>query len=175
MDGRMPTEVDAENFIYAYAPDDYIENLDDSYLEYGFDEIGAGKWMLFVRTSDLDDIWTRVRDLTVKNQLGSIALSATMMPNPTARDPDVKVICVFVEETSDFVEVATVLWKLFQNNLVPPYQKSVAFKTDAATNEGLFVKETNKPVSSFKMFPREIHGKSLEEFIDYFRKEYLEI
>ena len=25
MDGRMPTEVDAENFIYAYAPDDYIE------------------------------------------------------------------------------------------------------------------------------------------------------
>ena len=84
-------------------------------------------------------------------------------------------IWVSVTETSDFVEVATVLWKLFQNNLVPPYQKSVAFKTDAATNEGQFVKGTNKPVSSFKMFPREIHGKSLEEFIDYFRKEYLEI
>jgi hypothetical protein len=171
----MPTEVTEEEWIYADASDNYIENLDDSYLEYDFDKIGGGKWMLFVRISDLDDLWTKVRNLTVKDQLGSTANTSTMMPNATARDPNVKLICVFVKETSNFVEVATVLWKLFQNNLVPRYQRNVAFKTNAATNANQFVKGTNKPVSSYKMFPREIHGKSLAEFIDYFRKEYLEI
>jgi hypothetical protein len=175
MDNRMPTEVDTDFWINAEATDDYYENLDDSYLEFDFDELGVGKWMLFVKTEDLDDIWTRVRNLTVKDQLGSSAKTATMKPNHNARNSNEKVICVYVTEASDFVEVASLLWKLFDNGVVPDYQKYVAFKTDKATMANQYVKGTKKSVSKFKMFPKEIHGKSVEEFIDYFKKEYFEI
>ena len=171
----MPTEVDTDAWVWAQETDDYIDNLDDRYLEYDLDELGSGKWMLFVKTDDLDEIWTKIRNLTVTDQLGYGAKSATMVPNSNARNSNEKVICVYVSETSDFVEVSSVVWKLVQNNLVPPYQKSVRFKTDSATRADQYVKDTNEPVSAFKMFPKEIHGKSLEEFIDYFRKEYLEI
>lgn len=175
MDERMPTEVDADTWIWADETDDYIDNLDDRYLEYDLDELGSGKWMLFVKTDDLNEIWTKIRDLTVTDQLGCGAKSATMKPNSKARNSNEKLICVYVSEASDFVEVASVLWKLFQNNLVPPYQKSVPFKTDSATLAGNYVKDTNRPVSMYKLFPKEIDGKSLEEFIDYFRKKYLKM
>jgi len=74
-DDQRPSQVLDRYWIHA-------ENRnDDSHPGHGS---GGGKWMLFIKTTDVDDWWAKIKSATESGHLGYSAKVATMKPNPMA-------------------------------------------------------------------------------------------
>lgn len=103
----------------------------------------GGKWLLFVRTSEVDEWWAKIKDATERGSLGSSAKVATMKENPNAASQDAKVICVYtydVEDEADCTRVREALRKLGVTWKIP-------YKTDADTISGRYSKKDGVRIS----------------------------
>jgi len=122
-DERRPTEVRDDYWIRVDAP---------NYLGPEGEEVVTGKWMIFVWSKNVDEIWSKIRDATVEGRLGIAAKVATMQPNSNAFNPDLKLICVYTEDWRDVVDVLRVRKELFRMG----FDRTLTYKTDAATYRG---------------------------------------
>lgn len=95
-DDRRPSEVADEYWIYAQRTDA------DTYPEHGS---WGGKWMLFVKTTEVNEWWSKIRTATQGGLLGSSSKVATMKQNPNAASPDTRVIS-FIRTTSQMKRTA---------------------------------------------------------------------
>ena len=96
----------------------------------------GGKWMLFIKASEIDEWWSRVKTATENGLLGSSAKVATMKSNPNAASPETRVICVYtydVEDERDCTRVREALRDLGVTWKIP-------YKTDADTFAGKYSK-----------------------------------
>jgi superfamily II DNA or RNA helicase len=91
-DDRRPSEVLEQYWIHAERKDA------DSYPEHG--ERG-GKWMLFIKTAEIDDWWAKIKAATESGLLGNSAKVATMKPNPNTAANDTRLICVYTYDLDD--------------------------------------------------------------------------
>ena len=71
----------------------------------------AGKWLIFLPSSDIDGAWIKVRNATVAGELGIGAKVSTFRDNEDSRD-DKKVIYVFTADWADEADVMRVREKL---------------------------------------------------------------
>ncbi|MDD1674316.1 MAG: DUF1917 domain-containing protein [Methanomicrobiales archaeon] len=67
----------------------------------------AGKWLIFLEGDRVDEAWKKIRDATIRGELGISAKVSTAKPNPESRD-DRKVIYVYTKDWRDEVDVMRV-------------------------------------------------------------------
>jgi len=105
----------------------------------------CGKWLVFVHVSQVDELWTKIKDATDEGLLGSSAKVATLRPNPNARDSDRKVICVYTYDWTDEVDVRRVRQGLRQLGVT----SRIAYKADEDTYAGRYVVQGDKRISKY--------------------------
>ena len=81
---RSPSRVRDEYWVYAENPNHPKEWTDCS-----------GKWLIFTSFKKLDIIWKLIAEETASGMLGISAKAATAKPNGLAKNPWIKVICVY--------------------------------------------------------------------------------
>jgi len=126
-DDRRPSEVFEQYWIHAER-----KNA-DSYPDHG--ERG-GKWMLFIKTAEIDEWWAKIKAATESGLLGSSAKVATMKLNPNAASNDTRLICVYtydLDDERDCLRVRQALRDLGVSWKIP-------YKTDADTYAGKYAK-----------------------------------
>lgn len=88
------------------------EHLLNAAQDYG---VTHGKWMLFPRPEDVNDVWRLVADATASGQLGAGAKVAT---DSGLGDGRPRLVCVYTEDFSNDDDVKRVLKKLAEMGLV---------------------------------------------------------
>ncbi len=124
-DERRPSEVFEQYWLYAERGEA------DSYPEHGD---RGGKWMLFIKTAQIDEWWAKIKAATESGLLGSSAKVATMKPNPNAAANYTRLICVCtydVDDERDCLRVRHALRDLGVTWKIP-------YKTDADTYAGRY-------------------------------------
>lgn len=124
-DDRRPSEVFDQYWIYA-------ERKDAS--SYPQHTERGGKWMLFIKTSEIDAWWTKIRAATESGILGSSAKVATMKPNPNAAGNDTRLICVYTYDVADGQDCSRVREALRDLGVT----WKIPYKTDADTYAGKY-------------------------------------
>jgi Domain of unknown function (DUF1917) len=94
----------------------------------------CGKWLLFIPAVDIDTVWQRVKHATEDGLLGDSAKVATARPNPNARSPNMRVICVYTYDVDDDADVTRVREALRSLG----FTQKIAYKTDDATYQGKY-------------------------------------
>lgn len=104
----------------------------------------GGKWMLFIKTPEIDEWWMKVKTATQNGLLGSSAKVATMKSNPNSASPNTRVVCVYtydVQDEADCTRVRKALRDLGVRWRIP-------YKTDAETYAGKYSKRGDARISS---------------------------
>jgi hypothetical protein len=97
--------------------------------------IHRGKWMLFPKTENVDEVWEKVKILVAANRLGNNA-NCSRADNENIRYLCfIYVICVFTQNFEDVQDVFRVLVTLRRNCL---QNTAIHYKTDEATEQGVF-------------------------------------
>ncbi|AEO67752.1 1aa27437-0e3f-49f3-828c-21c5fee6622b [Thermothielavioides terrestris] len=92
-----------------------------------------GKWMLFPEPGSVNSVWAKVARATANNELGVSAKVETRVDSQKAR-----LICVYTRDFRDKDDVARVLNRLRQLELVSPGGKQIYYKSDAWTHLGIY-------------------------------------
>ncbi len=127
-DDRRPSEVYLQYWIYAERRDG------DSYPQHG--ERG-GKWMLFIKSSEIDAWWAKIKAATEGGLLGGSAKVATMKPNPNAASNHTKLICVYTYDVADEQDCSRVRAALRDLGVT----WKIPYKTDADTYAGRYSRD----------------------------------
>lgn len=97
----------------------------------------TGKWMLFVRAVEVDEVWVQIKAATVSGDLGSSAKVSTVMNNllnPRSQGVQLHAIMVYTRDYRDLEDVARVLQKLRDMGFVG----RLSYKEDAATLSNIY-------------------------------------
>jgi len=97
-EGVIPSKTTQMYWIVQDAPGSPPEAIEDE---------NAGKWLIFQEPDIADESWRKVRDNTVKLNLGISAKVSTSKPNPESRD-NRKVIYIFTKNWADEADVMRV-------------------------------------------------------------------
>ncbi len=103
----------------------------------------GGKWMLFIKTAEIDRWWETIKTATEAGILGGSAKVATMKPNPNAASPDTRVICIYTYDVSDEADCTRVREALRDLGVTWP----IPYKTDADTYAGKYSGRSGSRVS----------------------------
>ena len=89
-----------------------------------------GKWLVFKHKSQIDETWETIRASVANGELGATGCKvSTMKRNRDAKDPNIKVICVYTtKEDVDKVGI----------KLIQIVRHTIRYKTDEATLSGLY-------------------------------------
>jgi hypothetical protein len=94
----------------------------------------AGKWLLFVKRKDVDEVWEKIVAAVKRGRLGSHAKVSTSLPNEFALRPGKHVICVYTPDANDREDVMRVRAELRALG----FAARIPYKTDQATMEGRY-------------------------------------
>ena len=94
----------------------------------------AGKWLVFVSRARVDAWWERIRRAVRAGELGPSAKVSTCRPTPNAKGGTDHVICVYVRNAHDELEVDRVRDALRSLGVDWP----IPFKTDDQTRSGRY-------------------------------------
>ena len=119
---RLPSVVSDVYWIYAERRDgDYPDSTERS-----------GKWLVFVPASAIDAAWETIRTATVEGRLGGASKVATARQSSLAKDPHIRVICVYTYDWKDEVDVMRVRQQLRSLG----FAERLGYKADADTAAG---------------------------------------
>ncbi|KAL2024812.1 hypothetical protein VTK56DRAFT_5633 [Thermocarpiscus australiensis] len=93
----------------------------------------TGKWMLFPDPRNVNDVWARVARATAANELGVGAKVATRAESEKER-----LICIYTKDFRDKDDVARVLKRMGELELVRPDGRQIYYKSDAWTHLGIY-------------------------------------
>lgn len=96
----------------------------------------VGKWMLFPKVEEADDVWEKVALATSRGELGTSAKIAPCQDSSS----NTTLICVYCDDFSDEVECKRVLEGIKALGLVV----TAGFKADILTHLGLYGADFNK-------------------------------
>ncbi|KAK0611126.1 hypothetical protein B0T14DRAFT_571047 [Immersiella caudata] len=94
----------------------------------------SGKWMLFPESWRVNEVWEAVAHGTARNELGIVAKVETKGPTEKKE----RLICVYTYDFRDKGDVARVLNRLRQLELVRHGGRQVYYKCDAWTEIGIY-------------------------------------
>jgi hypothetical protein len=105
----------------------------------------SGKWLIFVPVAQINDVWAKIKLATEQGRLGYAAKVATARPNPNARNPEAKVICVYTYDWSDETDVRRVRRELRALGIL----SKISYKADEDTLAGRYAIRGNKRISMY--------------------------
>ena len=105
----------------------------------------GGKWMVFVRVADVDVVWSVIKRAVEEGKLGGSAKVATALPNPNARNPCERVICVYTYDAEDYEDVTRVRQALRKLG----FHSKMPYKSDQATRSRKYSTENGERVSMY--------------------------
>ena len=123
MNPRAPSKIRDDYWVHAENPNPPADWTDRS-----------GKWLIFTSFKKLDQVWAMIHDDTVAGRLGMSAKAATSKANGLAKNPFIKVICVYTYDALDVANVMRVRERLREIG----FTKKLSYKTDEATNLGVY-------------------------------------
>lgn len=95
----------------------------------------GGKWLIFVPIDRVDKAWKSIRTAVEEGSLGGRArVSTGRRPNPSARDPNARVIAVYTYDWRDEKDVMRVREQLRRLGFKEPLH----YKTDSDTQAGRY-------------------------------------
>jgi len=113
--------------------------------EYPESTAQSGKWLIFIDATKVDSVWKKVKQAVENGLLGDRAKVSTAKPNPNARDPNRRVICVFTysyEDIEDMRRVREALRGLGVTEKIP-------YKADEDTRAGKYRIKNHKRIAKF--------------------------
>lgn len=131
---QQPSKMRADYWVYAENPSPLRDWTNRS-----------GKWLIFTSFKKLDQVWQLIYEETVAGRLGLSSKAATSRPNGLAKNPFIKVICVYTYDSSDIDDVMRVRNRLREIG----FYKKLSYKTDQATDEGVYAGTSEKPISLY--------------------------
>lgn len=134
-DEMLPSQVTDRYWVYAY------RKIGD----YPMDTENSGKWLVFVKLSDLDETWLKIKQAVEEGKLGCCAKSATALYNPSATDEMSKVICVYTYDWTDVEDVMRIREELRKLGIT----WKIPYKTDKDTMAGIYKKNGGKRISKY--------------------------
>lgn len=111
----------------------------DKYDDEGVYLSKIGKWMIFAKTSDVDELWEKVK-YGIKMGILWHAKVATVKPEY----PGVQVIIVYTKDYDDIQDVVNVLDYLEKEGIKPP-NREIKYKTDNQTYAGVYAGGKQRP------------------------------
>jgi hypothetical protein len=131
-----PSAVTAEPYLYAKRRHhDYPRHTEN-----------GGKWLIFVPTSEVDEVWATIKQATQDGQLGGLSKVATAYPNPLTIHAEKRVICVYTYDSQDETDVMRVRAELRRLGVI----ERITYKPDAATRAGAYSKNCGKRVGKYR-------------------------
>ena len=134
MNSRPPSKIRDEYWVHAENPNPPADWTNRS-----------GKWLIFTSFKKIDQYWKLIHDETIAGRLGMAAKAATSKSNEIAKNPFIKVICVYTYDSSDVADVMRVRARLREIG----FEKKLSYKTDEATTSGVYAGTTEGPVSLY--------------------------
>ncbi len=125
--------------------DAYWLNAERKKEDYPEPTENGGKWLVFVPLPQADDVWEKIRRATEEEKLGGSAKGSTAKPNPNARDPNTKVICVYTYDWADKNDVRRVREELRQLGVL----SKIPYKADQETYSGKYANRGNTRISKY--------------------------
>jgi Basophilic leukemia-expressed protein Bles03 len=98
-----------------------------------------------VPVADLDQMWEKISTATELGRLGGLAKVATAMPNPLAKNPAVRVICVYTYDWTDEADVRRVRSELRELG----FTAKIHYKVDEDTRAGNYAGKGKARVSKY--------------------------
>ena len=95
--------------------------------------------------AQIDEVWDKIRVATEQGRLGRSAKVATAKPSPLAKNPAVRVICVYTYDWTDEVDVKRVRAELRTLG----FTAKIAYKTDEDTLAGNYSGNAKGRVSKY--------------------------
>lgn len=105
----------------------------------------GGKWLIFVSTDEVDELWGRISDAVERGDLGSTAKVSTAKPNPNSTDSSKHVICVYTYDALDELDARTIRSSLRDLGIT----SKIPYKTDDATLQGKYSKSSGGRISLY--------------------------
>ncbi len=105
----------------------------------------GGKWLIFVPASQIDEVWEKIKRATEEGKLGSSAKVSTAKPNPNAKDPNSKVICVYTYDWTDEKDAKRVREELRHLGIM----SKIPYKADNETFSGKYANRGNTRISKY--------------------------
>jgi len=105
----------------------------------------TGKWLLFVLSSEVDEVWDRIRLATESGLLREASKVSTARPNPNARDVTTKVVCIYTYDHEDEEDVMRVREELRRLG----FKDRIPYKTDEATLSGKYQVRGDRKISKY--------------------------
>lgn len=90
--------------------------------------VRCGKWMFFPEPSYVDDVWEVIARATAANELGVAAKVAPMPPDYEGRAASARLVCVYTRDFRDKDDIARVLNRLRELELVKRQGKPIYYK-----------------------------------------------
>lgn len=132
---RQPTKEKREYWLFA-------ERKVGSYPEH---TDRGGKWLIFVPSDAVDEVWQNVKRAVEEGKLGGTAKVSTAKPNPNSTDLSSHVICVYTYDASDEADVRQIRSSLRDLDIT----SKIPYKTDDATFQDKYRKSGDKRISLY--------------------------
>ncbi|WP_292730543.1 putative phosphothreonine lyase domain-containg protein [Methanoculleus sp.] len=129
-EGVLPSKTTRMYWLVQDAPGPAARGLDDEQV---------GKWLIFVPADEADEAWRKVRDETVRGELGISAKVSTAKPNPDSRD-ERSVIYVYTRDWADETDVMRVRERLRDLG----FAERIGYKRNIETYRGEYSEEGRK-------------------------------
>jgi len=105
----------------------------------------GGKWLIFVDVTEVDRLWETIKCATEEGKLGSAAKVSTAKPNPNAKDPNQKVICVYTYNWTDEEDVMRIRQALRELGIT----QKIPYKSNSDTFAGKYASRGHRRISKY--------------------------
>ncbi len=105
----------------------------------------GGKWLIFVPTGRIDNVWSKIKLATEAGRLGKISKVATAKDNPNATNSSTKVICVYTHDWTDEEDVMRIRQELRHLGIT----RKIPYKADEDTDSGKYANQGTKNISKY--------------------------
>lgn len=134
MSDREPSKVKTDEWLWA-------ERKVGSYTQ---DTATSGKWLIFVATTQVDRVWSIIKQATQEGKLGNIAKVSTAKRISDSR-PNRHVICVYTYNWKDETDVHRIRAVLRELSIT----WKISYKADSDTIRGKYASHGDQHIAKY--------------------------
>jgi Basophilic leukemia-expressed protein Bles03 len=132
-----PSEEVKEAWVYA------DRKNKDEYPEY---TERSGKWLIFLKRNEADEMWSKIKAAVEEGKLGSAAKISTNHPASVRFNPDEQVVCVYTYDWTDEKDVMRIRRQLRELGIT----WKISYKTDEDTRELKYRATGHRNISKYR-------------------------
>ncbi len=134
MSDREPSKVKTDEWLWA-------ERKIGSYAQ---ETANSGKWLIFLTTTQVDQVWSTIKQATQEGKLGEIAKVSTAKRTPDSR-PNRHVICVYTYNWKDETDVHRIRAILRELGIT----WKIRYKADSDTIDGKYASRGDQRIAKY--------------------------